>query len=136
MRRSRHSYYYDRVEKVGQFKYIKLKSGRMLSWTDTLTAIDYAHTALATAISRCFKLLPDKDVEWYEYDLEMLEWKIDHLESHIGAVRKEIEKLRGVKSKEERIALLRSTSGRTPEEAELFHRKADELEKKMKANEQ
>lgn len=117
----------ERVEEVHGVKFIRLKSGRRISIWDAMKAIDGAHTALGTAISRAFKLVDG------DYNLEQLEWKIDHLESHIGAIRKEIERLRGVKDQRERIALLRNTDGRSPEEAAAFMAKADELERRLES---
>lgn len=122
---------YDRVVEREGHKFIRLDSGRLLTFWDAMTQVERAHTALGTAISRCFKLLSsDRDVG--DYDLERLEWKIDLLDSHIGAIRAEIAKRRSVQSKEERIALLRNTEGRTPEEAAEFNKKADELERRLK----
>lgn len=119
---------HERVEERNGFKFIRLKSDRLISFWDAMSAVDHAHTALGTAISRAFKLLGEDD-----YDLERLEWKIDHLESHIGAIRKEIERLRGVKDRRERIALLRNTDGRSREEAAAFMAKADELERRLES---
>lgn len=115
----------EHVEVINGLKFIRLSSDRILWFSDAMTALDRAHTALGTAVSRCFKLVGS------DYDLERLEWKIDNLERHIGAVRKEIERRRSVKAQEERIALLRNTTGRTPEEAAEFRRKADALERKL-----
>jgi hypothetical protein len=63
-------------------------------------------------------------------DLEQIEWALDSMDAYLHAVREHLEKERGVKSREERIALLRNVSGRTPEEAEAFLKKADELERR------
>lgn len=51
--------------------------------------------------------------------------------SYVGAVRTHLDELRGNVTKRERIALLRNTDGRTPEEAAAFRRKADELEQAL-----
>lgn len=102
-----------------------------MSWLDAMNDAERARTALSTAVSRCFKLL-NENREIADWDLERIEWFIDNLDSYTGAIRKEIEKRRGVQSKEDRIALLRNTEGRTPEEAAEFHRKADELEQRLK----
>lgn len=117
---------YERVEERRGYKFIRLKSGRLLSFWEAVRAAEQADTALARAVSRAFKLADD------EYDLERLEWLIENLERYVHAIQKEIEKRRGVKTQEERIALLRNTSGRTPEEAKAFHRKADEIERRLR----
>jgi uncharacterized small protein (DUF1192 family) len=124
---------YDRVEETasflgGTYKFIKLKSGRRMTFWDAMDEAEKADTALTTAISRCFKLADG------DYDLERIEWKIDKLESYIGALRKYLEELQGVKEVEERIALLRNVTGREPEEAKRFLAKADELEAKLSAS--
>jgi uncharacterized small protein (DUF1192 family) len=123
---------YDRVEEtsgfLGTYKFIRLKSGRRITFWDAMGDAEKADTALTTAISRCFKLADG------DYDLERIEWKIDNLESYIGALRKYREELQGVKEVEERIALLRNVAGREPEEAKRFLAKADELEAKLSAS--
>lgn len=97
----------------------------MFSFWDALEAAEKAEVDMVRAVSRAFKLTVE------DYDLERIEWFIDRLESYIGAVRDELEKRRGIHSQEERIALLRNTTGRTAEEAEAFERKANELEARL-----
>ena len=121
----------ERVEEIGGFKYIRLKGqrrkpGRLISFQDAMRAAETAHTDLGRAISRAFRLASE------DWDIERLDSLVWHLESHIGAIRAEIEKRRGIKTQEERIALLRNTEGREPEEAAGFHRKADELERRLR----
>lgn len=121
----RESTRYERVETIRGHKYVRLKSGRLLTYWDAMDAADRADSDLVRAVSRAFKLAAG------DWDLERIEWFIDSLESWTGAVREELEKRRGVKTQEERIALLRNTNGRTPEEAEAFLRKADQLEEQL-----
>jgi hypothetical protein len=121
----------DKIESRNGFKYIRLPSGRLLGWLDAMREAERARTALSTAVSRCFKLL-NEDREIAEWDLERIEWFIDNLDSYTGAIRKEIERRRGTQKVEERIALLRNVDGRTPDEAEEFLRKADELERRLR----
>lgn len=123
---------YERVEQRvlsdgTPFKFVRLKSGRILSFWDALSAADRATTALHTAVARAIKLATGDD-----WDLERVESMLDNMDTWVQSIRAEVEKLRGIKTKEERIALLRNTSGRTPEEAAEFHRKADELERRLK----
>lgn len=117
--------FHERPVVIRGYKYIRLKSGRLLTFWDAIEAADRADTDLVRAVSRALKLAT------HDWDLERIEWFIDGLESWIGAVRGELEKRRGTKTQEERIALLRNTTGRTPEEAEAFRRKADELEARL-----
>lgn len=122
----RHSQF-ERVVEMRGFKYIKLKSGRFVTFWNMIDAAESAHTDLARAISRAFKLVDN------DYDLERLQWLAERLEEHAHHLMQEIEKRRGVKTQQERIALLRNTSGRTPEEAEAYRRKADQLEAEMQS---
>jgi hypothetical protein len=122
----------------GGFKYIQMPSGKLYSFGDAIHAADLAETAFARAIHRAFELRSDwpgqpERAAYIEMDYESIEWALDSMESYIVAARERLDKERGVKSQEERIALLRNTSGRTPEEAEAFQKKADELERKLKA---
>lgn len=118
---------YERVEERGGFKFIRIKSGRLKTFWDVYSDAEGALTALSTAVSRMFKLVGND-----EYDLERVESFVENLEDYVRALRAEIEKLTGTRSQEERIARLRITAGRTPEEAEAFRRKADELEQRLK----
>jgi hypothetical protein len=119
--------FYERVEESRGFKFIRLKSGRLLSFWEAIRAAERANTSLARAVSRAFKLADD------DYDLERLRWLIENLEAYVGAIRKELDKRQGVKSQKERIALLRNTAGRSPKEARAFNSKADELERRLEA---
>lgn len=121
---------YERVEEIRGYKYIRLKGqgrkpGRLIGFWDAMRAAEAAHTDLGRAVSRVFKLAAD------DWDLERLESFVWNLESDIAAIRKEIERRQGVKTQRERIAALRLTTGRSPEEAAIFHAKADELEARL-----
>lgn len=116
---------HERVKTIRGYRYIRLKSGRLLTFWEAVAAAEGAESDLIRAVSRTFKLAAD------EWDLERIEYRIDGLERWIAAVREEIVKRRGVKTQEERIALLRNTRGRTHEEAAAFRAKADELEGRL-----
>lgn len=118
--------FYERVEEIRGHKYIRLKSDRLITFWDAHHQAESARTDLGRALSRCFKLADG------DYDLERIEWFVDDLDTYVRVLRAEVEKRRGVKTAEERIALLRNTTGRSPEEAEAFHRKADELERRLR----
>lgn len=113
---------YERVVEQRGFKYIKLKSGRLIGYWEARTLADAGYTDMSRSVSRALKLTDD------DYELERLEWFIEDVQRYCRHVLEEIEKRRGIKTKEERIAKLRNTDGRTPAEAEAFRRKADELE--------
>lgn len=119
---------YERPIEERGIKFIKLHSGRLVTFWDMLDAAESARTNLVRAISRAFKLVGDD-----EYDLERLEWFVENLRDYTHCLEEEITKRRGVKTQEDRIALLRNTTGRTPEEAELYRQKANELEASMKS---
>lgn len=116
---------YEKVETIHGHKYIRLGSGRLITFWNTLDAAERTHTTFVRHFSRAFKLADG------EYDLEAIEWRLDKFETYIGAVRKHLEELRGKQSKRDRIALLRNTTGRTPEEAAAYLAKADQLEKEL-----
>lgn len=120
---------HERVVEAHGHKYIKLKSGRLVGFWQVLDAAERARTDLGRACSRAFKLaVANTDPDLAEYDLERLEWFVDGVDEWARSMRQAINDRRGVKTKEERIALLRNTTGRTPAEAEAFQRKADQLQ--------
>lgn len=126
----------EKIEESNGFKYIRMPSGKMYSFAHVIHQAGLAEHAFARAISRAFKLRPDWPGEpdraaYLEMDLERIEWALDRMDAYLHAAREHLDKVRGVKSQEERIALLRNTTGRTPEEAEAFLKKADELEQRI-----
>lgn len=123
--------FYERVETFRSFHYIRLKSGRRITFWDALKAADRAETDLVRAFSRAFKLASAVGGEDGDWDLERVQWFVEGVQRWCEAALETIAEKRGVRSQEERIALLRNTSGRTPEEAEMFKRKADELEARL-----
>lgn len=119
--------YYERPVEVRGHRYIKLKSGRLVSYWEMVDAAEAARTDLARAVSRAFKLAGD------DYELERLGWLIDGLEEYAAALRAHHDERVGHLAKRERIALLRNVEGRTPEEAAAFNAKADQLERELDA---
>lgn len=115
---------YEKVEERNGYKYIRLKSGRLLGFIDASNEMERAETAMQTAFSRMFKL-------YGQYDFEWLERRVERLEEYTSALRAEIERLKGTEKERERIAALRQTKGRTPEEIATFSLKADELEARL-----
>lgn len=125
------------IESDGGFKYLRMPSGKLYSFEEAIHQADLAETAFARAISRAFRLRPDWPGEpdraaYREDDFERIEWALESMEAYLTSAREYLDEQRGVKTQEERIALLRNTSGRTPEEAEAFRKKADELEGKLR----
>lgn len=119
---------HEHVEERHGVKCIRLNSGRLIGYWDARRAADRAETDLHRAISRSFKLVDS------EYDLDRLESFVDDLHHYLYALDHEIEKRRGVAKVRERIAAMRITTGRTPAEAEAFHARADELERRLEVS--
>lgn len=116
---------YDKVEKIGEFLYVRLDSGRRVTFWNALREAEAGKRKVWRWLSRVNKLAVS------EYDLEHYEWFVDDIETMLHIHRKALEERRGRRSKEERIAMLRDTAGRNPEEVALFLAKADELERKL-----
>lgn len=128
---------HERVVDQNGYKYIRLKTGRLVGYFETRASADRARTDLTRAVSRSYKMaVANDDSELRACDLELLEWFVEGVEQWAGSVLKAIADQRGVKTQQDRIALLRNTSGRTPAEAAAFQRKADELEARMTGTEE
>lgn len=134
-RRARRRRWYDeeRVETIQGHKFITLQSGRRITFEDSRSMAQAGLSSLTTAVARMFKLARHDDRDIDEWNLERIDSFVETLEDYVtNVLRPEIDKLLGVKTQEERIALLRNTTGRTPDEAAEFERKADQLEKRLK----
>ncbi len=118
--------YYERVVEQRGYKYIRLKSGRMITYWDADRLAEAGFTDMTRSVSRMFKLADN------DYDLEHLGYFIDHLHEYVHALEQGLEKRHGAQKVKERIAKLRNITGRTPEEAAAFKRKARELEQQLK----
>jgi polyhydroxyalkanoate synthesis regulator phasin len=110
------------------FRYTVLDTGRIVWFQDALREAEAGKAKVSRWLSRAVKLIGG---EYGDLDEERVEWFLDDLEMLIRAHREEAEKRTGRRSAEERIALLRNTTGRTPEEAEAFRSKATELERRL-----
>jgi hypothetical protein len=62
-------------------------------------------------------------------DTERLGWLLDDMESQIISARRALAERQEAQRREEKIKALRRIAGRTPEEAEAYLAKADELER-------
>lgn len=109
----------------GPYKFIRLKSGRQMTFWDAIRDAESAESSFVRGISRGFKMMSS------EFDLEALERRIDHMEEYVTAVRHFLKKKRAEQTTREKIAQLRNTNGRTPEEMKAFNKKADELERQL-----
>lgn len=122
---------YERPVEVRGHWFIRLKSGRMLDYWDAVAGTKAANAAFSTAFSRAVKLAEKGGPDLRDYYLERAEWLLDDVEAYVGSCRAHLGALRGNRTVRDRIALLRNTTGRTPEEAELYRQKADELEGRL-----
>lgn len=118
------------VERHGH-KYIRLKSGRLVSFWEMVTAFERAQTELTRAFSRAFKLAV---ANASDYDMERLAWLVETLDSYTHEMGHAIDEHCDIKTQEERITLLRNMTednGCTPAEAAAFQAKANQLEAVM-----
>lgn len=107
----------------GPYKFIRLKSGREMTIMDAIRDVEGAYSSWGRGMSRAFKLANS------DFDIRMIEYRLSQMEEHCAALRQYRSKLEEEKVLREKIAALRNTEGRTPEEAAAYLRKADELEK-------
>lgn len=118
-------------EQHGNFKYIRMpRSGKLLSFYDLVEKAQTDLRGLARDVSRSFKTINTHDQEYLASDLERIEWLLDDVEEWAKRVRDHLANEHGRVRRRERIAQLRNIAGRTPEEAEAFLAKADELERR------
>lgn len=122
-------YHDPKVQTINGTRYMKLDTGRLVFFPNALREAEAGERKIERWLSRAVRLIGD---EYGDLDEEQIEWFLDDLERLVATHREEAEKRTGRRSVQERIALLRNTSGRTPEEAEEFHRKADELEERQR----
>lgn len=111
----------------GPYKFIRLKSGRKMTFWDAVRESEAGQATFVRGISRCFKMMSS------EWDLEALETRLSRMEEYCAAVRHALEGKYEERAVRERIAALRNTAGRSPEEAAAYLAKADELEARILA---
>jgi hypothetical protein len=123
-------------------RFLKLKSGRKVTFTDAEREAEDNWSSVVRWLSRMVKLThagegthSNFDSEDYqilfENDWDRVERFCDQLDAMAEYYRAEIEKHTQRQTKRERIAQLRNVKGRTPEETEAYLAKADQLEKEM-----
>ena len=72
------------------------------------------------------------DPDFVSDDAEQLGWVLDDLERVLRMARSKLEAREGVQREERKIAALRQTAGRSPDEAATYLAKADELERALR----
>lgn len=106
-------------------RYIRLKSGRRLSFWEAVADAERAHTDLNRALARAFRLARS------DWEVERVEDRVARLEDYLAVLRAHLAKLAEERAQCEKIEALRNVEGRSPEEAAAYLAKADELERKM-----
>jgi len=124
---------YDRVEErrteYGIFRTFTTDKGKWYSHNDCERELKAAVRKTQRWFSRSIRTLTvwnDKDMR--DMEIGDLRWVLEDITTYAEAVQQELDRIEGVDRKEERIKALRDVSGRTPEEAALYLRKAEELE--------
>lgn len=115
----------DAVEEVNGIKFIRVASGRLAGFSDFLRETERRTTDTQRALRRAIRVADADPDGW---DLNHIERLLEDWETWIVDAREGIKNRRREQVKKERIQKLRNTTGRTPEEAAAFLRKADELE--------
>jgi hypothetical protein len=127
-------YEYDRIEtreiEHGTFKWLVTDRGRY-SHDECERRLRTAVRGMQRWFGRSFRTLTDwKDKDMRDHEVQHLRNILDDMMTYAEVVQQELDRIEGVNRKSERIAALRNVAGRTPEEAEAFIRKAEELEGK------
>jgi len=118
----------EQVVTVRGVKFIRLKSGRHVSFYDAKREAKSGLTILWRSVARMGAVAQPFDGD-FDIDWEQIEWMLDDVQAFVNLWRKEVEKRTGQRTRQERIDHLRLVAGRTPEEAALYRAKADELER-------
>src|SRR3954451_18313248 len=121
----------DRVERIGEFKYIKLETGRRVTFWDALDEAGQGRNKLWRWASRVNRLATS------EYDIERYENLIDDMETFVQVHRTQIIKRRGGVHIEARIKLLENVTtsrGATQGEQDNAQQAIEVLHNKTKEN--
>lgn len=124
--RTRHEKVEETTGIFGGVRLITLKSGRKVSFWEAEREQQSSLSDLQRWMSRMGKL-----AEGEEFLEDALERRVDEVEEWVKAWRRELEKRAERERTREKIAALRDTTGRTPEEAALYAKKADQLEARL-----
>lgn len=112
------------------FRYLVLDSGSRCSNLDCIQKTEQA----MRGFQRWFHRSLETATVWTSPDLaasdnERLRWLLDDMESYLASARQALAEREGRRRREEKIKALRAIAGRTPDEAEAYLAKADELER-------
>jgi hypothetical protein len=121
----------DRIETHRGFRYVMLKSGRRVSFMESLAELDGALSGVYLWMARSFRTAEVEDRDVTEQNLEFIERRVEQAEDWLRAIRAELVRQRGRQDLRQRIAALRNVSGRTPEEAAAYLARASALETEL-----
>lgn len=112
------------------FRYLVLDGGGQYSNLDCIGKAEQASRAFGRWFYRSMLTATRwSDPALSESDTERLGWVLDEMETYIASARQGLAERQGARRREEKIKALRLIAGRTPEEAEAYLAKADELER-------
>jgi len=113
-------------------KALRLKSGRLLTFTDAMAETADYITSVARTAFRMIKLVPDsKDRDVTDFYWRMIEQQADQLEAIAAAMHDEVRKHADHIKQRERIEALRNVKGREDPEAASYLAWADKLEREL-----
>jgi hypothetical protein len=121
----------DRVEQIGEFRYIKLETGRRVTFWDALDEAGQGRNKLWRWAARINRLADS------EFDIQRYEDLVDDMETFVQIHRTEIIKRRGGVKIEDRIKLLENVTtsrGATKGEQDNAQRAIEVLRSKTKEN--
>jgi len=107
------------------FRYYESAAGKRYTHYECERRLDAAKNAMERWFSRTLRTRTTP----CDTDLQHLRWIADDIAEYGATVQRELDRLEGVDRKAERIKMLRSVEGRTPEEAAVYLAKADELDR-------
>lgn len=112
------------------FRYLVLDGGNQYGNLECIRKAEQA----SRAFSRWFYRSMVTTTKWSDPDLNEFEADrlgdlLDDMETYIGSAREGLAERQAVRQREQKVKALRNIAGRTPEEAEAYLAKADELER-------
>lgn len=121
----------ERVNRDGDvFRYLVLDGGGRYSNLDCIGKTEQGMRAFQRWFHRSMVTATKwSDPHLSESDTERMGWLLDDMETYISSARQGLAEREGARRREEKIKALRQIAGRTPDEAEAYLAKADELER-------
>lgn len=112
------------------FRHLVLDGGGQYSNLDCIGKTEQASRAFGRWFYRSMLTATKwSDPVLSESDTERLGWMLDEMETYIASARQGLAERQEAQRRVEKVKALRRIAGRTPEEAEAYLAKADELER-------